>query len=113
MKLSTLRIIASYMIPERISSDEFKRIISKSYMSRDQLRASGDRSRIFNQPHCSNNNDQNKSVELCERMVEQGMKERAQRIVQTRKTLMNIDDEFYAELVGIVIVYAFGMCQKQ
>ena len=98
MKLSAINVIASYMIPERINKDDFKKIISDEFQNRW----------IFN-----TDEQRQKYKDLCEGMVEEGMNGRAQRIIQTRNALRNnINDDFPNELIGVVIGYAFGMAYK-
>ena len=83
-KLSTISVLASYMIPERITQDEVNGLYSSgSHWSYEQM---------------------------CKDMVYEGMNGRAQRIIETRQALMNnIDIDFPKELIGVVISYAFGM----
>ena len=98
MKLSAINVIASYMIPERINLEDFKKIISDEFKNRWNF----------------NTDEQRQKYEdLCQGMVEEGMNGRAQRIIQTRNALRNnIGDDFPNELIRIVIVFAFGMTYK-
>lgn len=81
-KLSTINVMASYMVPERMSKEEINQIASNATYYRN----------------------------LCQDMVFEGMNGRAQRIIQTRQALINnVDIDFPKELIGVVIGYAFGM----
>ena len=87
-KLGIISLIASYMIPERITQEEVSKIVT------------GGSVRMYEQ--------------MCKDMVDEGMNGRAQRVIQTRRTLMNnINMEFPKELIGVVISYAFGMCHNR
>lgn len=99
MKLSALNVIASYMIPERINKEDFKQIISEAFQNRWNFNTDAQRKQYEN---------------LCRGMVEEGMNGRARRIIETRNALRsNMDDDFPNELIGVVIVYAFGMAYKR
>ena len=96
MKLSTLNVIASYMIPERITKDDFKNVISQVF--------------AHNQGQFNTERQKKRYKDLCSGMVDQGMNQRAQRIVTTRNTLIDcMDDDFPKELIGVVVGFAFGL----
>eukprot|EP01083_Nonionella_stella_P028899 79644_1 len=95
MKLSSLNVIASYMIPERINDKDFKSVIQKAYRFGSSMA------------------EQKRYQTFCMDMVEEGMNGRAQRIIQTRKALVDfIQIDFPNELIGVVVGFAFGMCHR-
>eukprot|EP01084_Bolivina_argentea_P211404 359625_1 len=112
MKLTALNVIASYMIPERIEQSEFKILITDAHKSRKfHSSSSGYFHGSYELSMYNSESEKQRFEALCNGMVEVGMHNRAQRIVQTRKELIN-KSQFPNELIGIIIGYAFGMSHK-
>lgn len=97
MKTGSLRVFASYMIPERIDKKDFETMISK-----------------VNRGHFQNGSEKQRHEDVAVSMIAEGMNGRANRIIETRNALRdNVDADFPRELIGVVIAYAFGMFHKK
>ena len=111
MKLSALRIIASYLIPERISEKEFRSAILRAHESPNEAHKSGRRG--YSQPDYNRESEKQKFIALCENIVDIGIQGRVQRIAAVRDAMMNqmnlFQDEFPKELVVVIVGFAFGM----
>eukprot|EP01084_Bolivina_argentea_P160349 279247_1 len=95
IKLSSLKVFSSYMIPEYITKDELYERIQETHKE-----------------YRTNNNG--KFINWSNEMVEKGMNGRVQRIIQTKIALTdNLNHEFPKELIGIIITLAYGMFHQK
>merc|ERR1712218_126630 len=89
-KLNALKVIASYMIPERISELEFREKLQGGMYERKSM----------------------EEKNLCKDMVEEGMRGRASRIISARKSLLENCNEFPNEIINVIICLVFGMSSR-
>ena len=93
MKLGSLKVLASCMIPERLNQKDFEAAMGA--VSRGSF---------------SSNSDGARHEKMCQDMIVEGMNGRAKRIIQTRDAFReNVNYNFPESFSDVIIEYAFGL----